>query len=149
MAQMNVSDKIEYWKVIRNTIQKFDDILTKISFQGLTILIGILSVAGYLITQRLLVPAGLVSLGIFLVAITLSLHTWLYFRLLEKAVATAVELERDLFPNNPNLRLSETLKQVPGKKSFPVLLIIHIVVAIIACILAIISLFVLPSYSIN
>ena len=35
VTDLSASDKLQCWVTARNTIQKFDDILTKLSFQGL------------------------------------------------------------------------------------------------------------------
>ncbi len=138
MAGLSASDKLRYWITVRGTIQKFDDILTKLSFQGLTLLAGALSVTGYLFLQRLMLIAMLVSGGIILVGITLAFHTWLYFRLLEKAVETAIQIEDEMFPSAPReVKLTANLKKVPGKKSFPILIFVHVAIIIIAAILLI------------
>ena len=135
---LSVSDEVEYWKKVRDTIQKFDEILTKLSFQGLGLVAAALSVTGALFAQGLILASMLISIGIFVIALALALHTWLYFRLLEKAVETAQQLENRLFPKAPReLKLSHNLKKVPGKKSFPVLLSIHIILMIIALILSV------------
>lgn len=135
---LSSSDKLEYWKKVRDTIQKFDDILTKLSFQGLTLLAAALSLTGALFGQDLTLASFLISIGIAIVAFVLALHTWLYFRLLEKAVETAMLLEDNLFPNAPiEMKLSYNMRKVPGKRSFPVLLSVHLILMGIAFLLAI------------
>lgn len=122
MAALSASDKLRYWVTVRNTIQKFDDILTRLSFQGLTILAGALSLTGYLFMQRITLVAMLICISIITVSLTLASHTWLYFRLLEKAVQTAMIVEDELFPTAPpppEIKLTRNLRKVPGKKSFP------------------------------
>lgn len=145
MTDLSTSDKLQCWVIARNTVQKFDDILTKLSFQGLTILAAALSVTGYLFLQGIAFVAILTCIGIIVASIALASHTWLYFRLLEKAVATAMEWENELFPAvRPEMKLTKNLRKVPGKESFPVLMSVHIIMLIVA-----IGLLVIYSLSLN
>lgn len=147
---LSTSDKLDYWKKVRDTVQKFDDILTKLSFQGLTLLAAALSLTGALFTQGLILASILVSFGIMIVGIALTLHTWLYFRLLERAVETATVLEDSLFPKaSVEMKLTQNMKRVPGKRSFPILMSIHVIIIVVAACLLVFYLFQLPAVNNN
>lgn len=87
---------VSYWEKIKDTIHVFDNIITKFEVEGMTVLVGIISVSG-IVYQFSSIAAGLIVLCAFAMNIAMCVHCSFYYGLLLRALDVAIVVEKELF----------------------------------------------------
>jgi len=87
---------VTYWEKIKDTIHTFDNIITKFEVQGMTVLVGIISVSG-IVYEFSNIAAGMIVLCALAMNIAMLVHCSFYYNLLAKALEVAIVVENELF----------------------------------------------------
>ena len=87
---------VSYWEKIKDTIHTFDNIITKFEVEGMTVLVGIISVSG-IVYQFSSIAAGLIVLCALAMNIAMYVHCSFYYNLLVRALNVAIVVEKELF----------------------------------------------------
>lgn len=89
---------MDYYVCIRNTIQKFEDLASKVVIEGGTLNLALLSLSGIFFRYSFRVAAIIVCLGSIVTTFCFGLMAWFYLRLLGISVETAKKMEDEIFP---------------------------------------------------
>ena len=93
---------MDYYVCIRNTIQKFDELASKVAIEGGTLNLGVLSLSGVFFRYSFFEAAMVACLGSIATTIIFGLMAMFYSKLLGISVETAKKMEDEIFPQGWN-----------------------------------------------
>jgi hypothetical protein len=97
---------MNYYVCIRESIQKFDELLFRIAVEGGTFSLALLSLSGIFFSNSFFLAALIVTLGSILTTFCFSIMAWFYSKLLGEAVNKAQQIEKELLNNESGLTCS-------------------------------------------
>lgn len=100
MSSLTSEDKMNYYTLVRQNIQKFDELVTKIAIEGTAFNVGLLVLSGVFFDQAFYIAAVIICAGSAAITFCLILMTLLYTKLLEISVEIAKELEDEILPES-------------------------------------------------
>lgn len=101
MLEMTMSEKIEYWKKVKETIHVFDRIVVQYIVQWSAVMLGMIGASAVVYPSSSLI-AGTLTLTAIFVSIPIGVKCFFYYQLLERALLVAEEMETLMFKKGDN-----------------------------------------------